>query len=137
MQDLLNLMAESQADFTLTFRRLSDAAEERGSDELVRQLFVTSTGFDEWMVRWRKRLEHEPQDSTVRSATMRAVNPAYIPRNHRIEAMIEAAVGREDFAPFNELLEGLSTPFVDQARYAHYARPPEPHERVNQTFCGT
>jgi serine/tyrosine/threonine adenylyltransferase len=137
VQDLLNLMAESQADFTLTFRRLSDAAEERGSDELVRQLFVTSTGFDEWMVRWRKRLEHEPQDSTVRSATMRAVNPAYIPRNHRIEAMIEAAVGREDFAPFNELLEGLSTPFVDQARYAHYARPPEPHERVNQTFCGT
>ena len=98
---------------------------------------MTSTGFDEWMVRWRKRLEHEPQDSTVRSATMRAVNPAYIPRNHRIEAMIEAAVGREDFAPFNELLEGLSTPFVDQARYAHYARPPEPHERVNQTFCGT
>jgi serine/tyrosine/threonine adenylyltransferase len=137
LQDLLNLMAENQADFTLTFRRLGEAADERGSDQFVRQLFATSLGLDEWMVRWRKRLEEEPQHSAARSAAMRAVNPAYIPRNHRIEAMIEAAVEREDFAPFNELLEVLSTPFVDQSHYAHYAQPPEPHERVYQTFCGT
>jgi serine/tyrosine/threonine adenylyltransferase len=137
VQDLLNLMAENQADFTLTFRRLSDAAEERESDDLARQLFATSSRFNEWMMRWRKRLEEEPQDSAARSPAMRAVNPAYIPRNHRVEAMIEAAVEREDFAPFEELLEVLSTPFVDQARYAHYAQPPEPRERVHQTFCGT
>ena len=68
---------------------------------------------------------------------MREANPAVIPRNHRVEAMIEAAIEREDFRPFNELLEVLATPFVDQARYAQYAQPPEPHERVHQTFCGT
>jgi serine/tyrosine/threonine adenylyltransferase len=136
VQDLLNLMAENQADFTLTFRRLSDAAEQRDSDELVRQLFPSSSGFDEWMGRWCKRLKEE-QDSAVRSAAMRAVNPGYIPRNHRMEAMIEAAVEREDFRPFNELLEVVSRPYDDQPHYAQYAQPPGPHERVHQTFCGT
>ena len=58
---------------------------------------------------------------------MRAVNPAYIPRNHRVEAVIEAAVERDDFAPFEELLAVLANPFEDQPGYAAYAQPPEPH----------
>ena len=72
-----------------------------------------------------------------RGARMRAVNPAFIPRNHRIEAMIEAAVEHEDFAPFEELLLVLAKPFEDQASFARYMDPPQPHERVCQTFCGT
>ena len=68
---------------------------------------------------------------------MRAVNPAYIPRNHRVEAVIEAAVERDDFAPFEELLMVLSKPYEDQPSFAHYADPPEPSERVYRTFCGT
>jgi uncharacterized protein YdiU (UPF0061 family) len=70
-------------------------------------------------------------------AGMRAVNPAFIPRNHRIEAVIEAAVERKDFAPFEELLLVLAKPFDDQAPFARYMDPPQPHERVCQTFCGT
>jgi uncharacterized protein YdiU (UPF0061 family) len=68
---------------------------------------------------------------------MRAVNPAFIPRNHRIEAVIRAAVDRDDFAPFEELLTVLATPFEDQPDYAAYMQPPEPEQRVLQTFCGT
>ena len=68
---------------------------------------------------------------------MRSVNPAIIPRNHRIEAIIEAAVGRDDFAPFEQLLEVLSRPYEDQPAFSDYATPPEPHQRVLQTFCGT
>ena len=68
---------------------------------------------------------------------MRAVNPAFIPRNHRIEAMIEAAVEREDFAPFDQLLLVLAKPFEDQACFSRYMDPPQPNERVCQTFCGT
>ena len=49
---------------------------------------------------------------------MRAVNPAFIPRNHRIEAVIEAAVNRDDFAPFEELLTVLSKPYEDQPAFA-------------------
>ena len=67
---------------------------------------------------------------------MRKINPAFIPRNHRIEAVIQAATG-DDFGPFEELLTVLSTPFNDQPQFAHYANPPQDEERVTQTFCGT
>jgi uncharacterized protein YdiU (UPF0061 family) len=68
---------------------------------------------------------------------MRAVNPAFIARNHRVEAVIDAAVNRDDFAPFEELLTVLSKPYEDQPAFAGYAQAPEPHQRVLQTFCGT
>jgi uncharacterized protein YdiU (UPF0061 family) len=136
-QDLLTAMAENQADFTLTFRHLSDAAAGSESDEAVRRLFTNPLSYDSWAGRWRERLKQEPQDSMMRRNTMRAVNPAYIPRNHRVEAVIQAAVEREDFAPFDELLSVLSTPYEDQPAFAHYADPPQPHERVYRTFCGT
>jgi uncharacterized protein YdiU (UPF0061 family) len=67
---------------------------------------------------------------------MRAVNPVFVPRNHRVETAIQAALN-DDVRPLNELVEALSKPFVDQPDFAQYADPPEPHERVLRTFCGT
>jgi uncharacterized protein YdiU (UPF0061 family) len=136
-QDLLDAMAKNHADFTLTFRRLSDAALAPGDDSEVRQLFADPTAYDEWAVRWRQRISDEPQDPAVRQTAMRSVNPGFIPRNHRIEAVIDAAVNRDDFAPFEELLTVLSKPHEDQPALSAYAEPPEPHQRVLQTFCGT
>jgi uncharacterized protein YdiU (UPF0061 family) len=126
VQDLLDAMTQNQADFTLTFRRLADAARDPDSDREIRQLFADPAAFDAWAVRWRERIGREPQSATERSAAMRAVNPAFIPRNHRIEAIIDAAVNRNDYAPFE-----------DQAEFARYAEPPKPEQRVLQTFCGT
>jgi uncharacterized protein YdiU (UPF0061 family) len=137
VQDLLDAMTKNQADFTLTFRGLSEAAPDTASDQKVRQLFADPTAFDEWAVRWRKRIGEEPQAPAARRAAMRAANPAFIPRNHRIEAVIQAAVTRDDFAPFEELLTVLSKPYEDQPALSAYAQPPEPHQRVLQTFCGT
>jgi serine/tyrosine/threonine adenylyltransferase len=137
IRDLLTAMAENQADFTLTFRRLSDAAASPGADEAVGPLFLNPSAYDGWATRWRQRLGEEPQDGATRRAAMRAVNPAFIPRNHRVEHVIEAAEQHNDFGPFEELLTVLSRPFEDQPAFAHYAEPPEPHERVHQTFCGT
>ncbi|HET6838785.1 MAG TPA: YdiU family protein, partial [Bradyrhizobium sp.] len=136
-QDLLDAMAKDQADFTLTFRRLSEAAFDPAADRSVRQLFADAAAFDAWAARWRERIGEEPQSATVRQSAMRAVNPAFIPRNHRVEAVIEAAVNRNDFAPFEELLTVLSRPYEDQPAFESYAEPPEPHQRVLQTFCGT
>ncbi|MGB8398890.1 protein adenylyltransferase SelO [Bradyrhizobium sp.] len=136
VQGLLDAMAKSQADFTLTFRRLGDAARDSDNDS-VRQLFADPTAFDEWAVRWRQRIADEPQSAAERHAAMRAVNPAFIPRNHRVEAVIEAAMNRDDFAPFEQLLAVLSRPFEDQPEFADYADPPKPEQRVLQTFCGT
>ena len=137
IRDLLDTMAANQADFTLTFRRLSNAAERPAGDEAVRSLFADPAAYDGWAVRWRERLSYEPQAGVTRRAAMQTVNPAYIPRNHRVEAVIEAAVERDDFAPFDELLAILSKPYQDQLGFSHYAGPPQPHERVLQTFCGT
>jgi serine/tyrosine/threonine adenylyltransferase len=136
-QDLLDAMAKNQADFTLTFRRLSDAATDPTNDREVRQLFADATAYDDWAARWRQRISDEPQDAAARRSAMRGVNPAFIPRNHRIEAVIEAAVNRDDFAPFEELLTVLSKPYEDQPSLSTYAEPPEPHQRVLKTFCGT
>jgi uncharacterized protein YdiU (UPF0061 family) len=137
MQDLLDRMAANNADFTLTFRRLCDAALNPGADESVRELFVNPHSFDEWAVRWRKRLDQEPQNAAARQIAMRLVNPAFIPRNHRVEAVIAAAVETRDFGPFEELLKVLSSPYEDQPAFAHYADPPPPSLGPYQTFCGT
>ncbi len=134
---LLRIMAEGAADFTLTFRRLGDAAADPAADATMRTLFTLPASYDEWAVAWRARLADEPLDGAARRAAMHAVNPAYIPRNHRIEAVIEAAVQRDDFAPFHDLADVLAHPFDDQPGREPFAEPPREHEMVARTFCGT
>jgi serine/tyrosine/threonine adenylyltransferase len=135
-QDLLQRMAENGADFTLTFRGLCDATGPEG-DAAVRALFADPGAYDKWAARWRHRLVQEPGEPEARRAVMRAVNPAFIPRNHIVEAALAAAVNRQDFGPFEELLEVLSRPYDDRPGFEHYAAPPGPEERVVETFCGT
>ncbi len=134
-QDLLDAMGASGADFTLTFRRLADAAAE--GDGAVRALFADPAAFDAWAARWRQRLAQEARDPAEVQAAMRAVNPAYIPRNHIVEAALTAAVERENFAPFEQLLAVLADPFTERPGLGRYATPPLPDERVLHTFCGT
>ncbi len=137
VQDLLDAMTRNQADFTNTFRRLGDAALDADNDEAVRSLFIDPTVFDEWAARWRQRTALEPQAPSERRDAMHRVNPAFIPRNHRVEAVIQAAMRDDDYAPFEELLTVLSQPFEDRAAFAAYAEPPAADQRVTQTFCGT
>ena len=137
VQDLLDAMTKNSADFTLTFRRLGDAALGPDHDEPVRGLFIDPTMFDEWAARWRQRIARESQSPAERRAAMHSVNPAFIPRNHRVEAVIQAAMNHDDYAPFEEILTVLSKPFEHQPAFAAYAEPPEPDQRVTQTFCGT
>jgi serine/tyrosine/threonine adenylyltransferase len=136
-QALLDEMAKGAADFTLTFRRLSEAAGDPESDQEVGRLFTEHEAYDAWAERWRQRIGQEPQSPTERQAAMRAVNPAFIPRNHRVEAVIKAAVDSGDYGSFEELLTVLAKPYQDQPEFAAYAEPPLPEERVCQTFCGT
>ena len=68
---------------------------------------------------------------------MRHVNPAFIPRNHRVEQALDAAIEHGDLSPFTELLMVLSRPYEDQADFADDANPPHADERVFRTFCGT
>ena len=117
------------------FAHLQGKVVRRETDSIV--LDVNGVGYDAWAARWRRRLADETGDPDARSASMRAVNPAFIPRNHVVEAALDAAVTRQDFAPVEELFEVLSRPFRDRPGYERYAAPPAPEERVQQTFCGT
>jgi uncharacterized protein YdiU (UPF0061 family) len=135
--DLLERMAANKVDFTLLFRLLCDAAERAEADGPVRALFENPLAFDEWAAKWRERIAQLPQTPSERAALMRRNNPAFIPRNHRIEAVIGAAQRHDDFAPMEELLSVLRSPYDDQPAFAHYADAPRPGEIVTQTFCGT
>jgi len=134
-EDLLEAMHRNQADFTLTFRALCDAEGDQGAARLG--CFADKHDFDHWAERWRARLAREPMTAASRAESMRRANPAYIPRNHRIEQTITAAVEQGDFAPFEQLSTVLSQPYQEQAALVRYAAAPQPGERVLQTFCGT
>jgi uncharacterized protein YdiU (UPF0061 family) len=124
-------MAENTADFTLTFRALADAIQ--GNAAPARAQFADTAAFDVWAEAWQARLAQEAEPARL----MRAANPAFIPRNHLVEAAIRAAEDRDDFRPFEALMAVLARPFEDQPENARYANPPKPEERVLATFCGT
>jgi uncharacterized protein YdiU (UPF0061 family) len=136
-QDLLERMAANRADFTLTFRRLCDAAAGPEGDAGVRALFNDPEAYDSWARIWRQRLQEEPGSAHERAAGMRLANPVFLPRNHMVEAALNAAVERQDFRPFEELLEVVSHPYEERPGLEQYAAPALPEQRVLQTFCGT
>ncbi|MBF0247435.1 MAG: YdiU family protein [Alphaproteobacteria bacterium] len=128
IQELLAAMTADGADFTETFRALCDAIEDGGGP--------SGPAYAPWLARWRARLSIENTPADAVRARMRAANPAFIPRNHRIEEMIRAAVNG-DFEPFERLSAVLARPFDDQPEHADLRVAPKPHEVVRATFCGT
>lgn len=122
--DLLDHMAKQNADFTNTFRALgAGTARDQFSDPAV---------FEDWAEGWTARLASEPDAQN----TMAAANPVFIPRNHRIEQMIKAAVAG-DYTPFHRLNKVLATPYRPQPDDMDLTRPPTKPEVVEATFCGT
>jgi serine/tyrosine/threonine adenylyltransferase len=128
LQDLLVAMQQSQADFTNSFRGLAAIAEGQA---------VPVDGLRVWSERWLARAARDGLTGSALASALRAANPAYIPRNHRVEAALSAAVGDGDFGPFHRLRRVLATPYDDQPKAAEFANPPAAHERVRNTYCGT
>lgn len=129
--EFLGLLATRKADFTLSFRHLSRLHAGLAGEEPLRAALGDDPALGGWLARWRERSAGTPPDALL------AVNPAHIPRNHRVEAAINAAQERDDFAPFEELMAVLAQPFDERAEFAEYETPPRPEERVRATFCGT
>jgi uncharacterized protein YdiU (UPF0061 family) len=117
IQEFLKLLMDTGSDYTLSFRALM-----RGE---------VPEGGDGWLDRYRARLALEPPDNESRRSTMAAANPIYIPRNHRVEAALAAAIADDDYGPFEELLAVLAQPFVERAQFAAYAEPPSQEEQRN------
>jgi len=121
IESLLKVMEEAEADFTLTFRGIADGS--------AREQFRDPKAFDRWLSDWRARGGRETPD-------LNQINPVFIPRNHLVEAAIAAGLDG-DFKPFEDLLMVLSDPYTARPEHMTYANPPQPDERVYQTFCGT
>jgi uncharacterized protein YdiU (UPF0061 family) len=128
----LTAMESKNVDYTLAFRYLADAAV--GREEPIRALFADPSAYDVWSGDWRARLAREPVAPLARAQAMRRVNPAFIPRNHRVEEALSAAVERGDYAPFDTLLKILSRPFDDQPEFAAFAEPPPEGQSHYRTF---
>jgi uncharacterized protein YdiU (UPF0061 family) len=135
VQRLLELMEAQGADWTLTFRRLSDAL--RGAPGAVRAQFVEPAALDGWLADWRARVENGPGNPAELASAMDRVNPVVIPRNHSVEAALDAAVAG-DAAPFEALLSAISSPFTEVPGQEGFALPPpRAFTEGYRTFCGT
>lgn len=121
----LNTMEGNNIDWTLAFRYLNEEAR-------IHSLFAAVPSFKEWYGRWKARTA-----SSNQSEAMRKVNPAFIPRNHRVEEALSAAVERSDYEPFERMLKIVSRPFEDQPEFADFAGPPPQRIEGYRTFCGT
>ena len=135
VQRLLDTMHAGGADFTLTFRLMSEAAQ-ADADNLF-ALFSEHDALEGWLADWRTRLDAEGRDREVVAADMRAANPALIPRNHRVEQAIRAAEDHADFSVFDRLRVAWARPYAPASDDDDLARPATPEERVTTTFCGT
>jgi len=136
--DLLQRMADNQADMTLTFRALSHLDVEADENDLsARSQFEDPASFDAWATEWRSALKTDGGDHKARQRAMQATNPAFILRNHLAQRVADAAVDDLDFGPLHEMLQVFARPFEEQLQFAAYQQPPSPDQVVANTFCGT
>ncbi len=133
MQGLFAVMEGQSVDFTRFFRTL---ARDLAGEEPAREQFIDPTAFDPWHAQWLERMAQEAGSHADRIALMDASNPRIIPRNHQVEAALDAAYAG-DFMPFNALLEAVTHPFDTRAEWERYAQPPEDGGAGYVTFCGT
>jgi len=132
IKETLATMAANSVDFTLFFRRLTLVAG-GGEAEPLLELFSSREAATTWLEAWKKQNGNVTVDAVQR---MQHSNPIYIPRNHRIEQVIEKA-NLGYFTPFHELVDLLSRPYEEQPGFDRYERAPKLHEEVRETFCGT
>ena len=130
VEELLQLMEKNQMDFTNTFRELT--LEMDGNRNLL-----SIPDFEKWHRRWQARLEEQSQSKEEAKELMRKSNPSVIPRNHRVEEALDAAVEKEDFSVAEKLLEVLSDPYAYSPEQEKYAELPPPSAKPYQTYCGT
>jgi uncharacterized protein YdiU (UPF0061 family) len=120
VDDLLALLAQDRVDYTLFWRRLSQAVASQQFAP-VRDLFLERAGWDTWLLRYSARLDG--LDTQQAADLMRSTNPKYVLRNYLGELAIEAAKGK-DFSVVAHLLALLERPFDEHAAFDSYAGLP-------------
>ena len=127
--DLLDWMQKEGADYTNTFLDLTHETPPKGEP-------YNTCAFKEWYSRWQARVAKNKQSLDSSLALMRTSNPVVIPRNHKVEQVLNAATNG-DLHPLKDLLATLQAPYKYNSNLKPYQSPPTPEEKVCQTFCGT
>jgi len=130
IEDLLSMMHKHSADYTNTFSALT--FDKREGNALFRTI-----EFNRWYELWQERLTRQPELKESSIQLMKSSNPAIIPRNHRVEEALEAAVKKGDYSVMDEFLDALSKPYAYSKEQEYYSTLPEPSNRSYRTFCGT
>ena len=130
IEELLQLMQQYKADYTNTFIALS-------FDQIEKTVLWKSPAYKNWYQKYLARLAKQPQTIDMSQQLMRQHNPAIIPRNHRVEEALEAAVERGDYSVMNKLVKALAQPFAHTNEQQEYASLPDPSSQPYRTFCGT
>ncbi|WP_010272509.1 protein adenylyltransferase SelO [Paenibacillus senegalensis] len=130
VKELLSLMHKHEADYTNTFLALTFGTTEGNA-------LPDCSEFADWYARWQARLKRQQESSEKTMALMKSHNPAVIPRNHRVEEALEAAVEHEDYTVMEKLLKVLANPYEHSPEQAEYAEPPAPSKVPYRTYCGT
>lgn len=125
IDQLLQIMANQQLDYTNTLRWLADGA------------LATEPTLCAWQQRWQQRLSQQQQLLTEVYATMNQHNPAVIPRNHWLQAAINQTLESGELTLFNELMTVLRTPYTVPSAAPQFTQPATAQQRVTKTFCGT
>ena len=133
---LLQLMAQENADYTLTFRALTDYLAPADRQPILQTVHKLSAAFTPWIQDWQALLAHHKTDHTQARQLMAEKNPVFIPRNHIVEIAIQQAM-QGDYAFFNRMADVLNTPFTYREEHREFAIAPTPEQEVRQTFCGT
>ena len=135
IEELLAWMHSNQADFTRTFRRLRPDMDPPAT--VAQDSAAPDTRFLEWHRRWAARLERQGLPLPRVLDVMAGQNPVIIPRNHAVQAALDAASQRQEWAPFHALLTALQTPYREDGAPESLSQPPPPGTPRCRTFCGT
>lgn len=127
---LLDMLQKYRADYTNTFRTLT-------LDKMEDTVLCGTSEFTQWNERWQARLGRQQEPKASALQFMRKSNPAVIPRNHRVEEALEAAVNEGDFSVMDRLLDALKSPYAYSPEQEEYVTLPVESTRPYQTFCGT
>lgn len=127
---LLDLMEKHSADFTNTFRALT-------LDRLEGTPLFESQDFSNWYKLWQERLGRQEESKDNALELMKKSNPSIIPRNHRVEEALEAAVKYGDFSVMDKLIDVILNPFEYSTKQEEYSKLPQPSKCGYRTFCGT
>ncbi|RUO37405.1 YdiU family protein [Aliidiomarina shirensis] len=144
MQAFLALLQHQNVDFTQAFWQLANELNctqiaTTGPQSPASTLFTNPMEYTEWRQRWLERLIENDNNAEQVQASMRKVNPAIIPRNHRVAEAIKAAEEDGDLTRFHELLEAWQEPYKMpmSALQVELYQAPKESEEVTRTFCGT